>query len=285
MIRFGPAAAPRWFDQDLTRLPRYLDLIAAAGGRAIEFVVLPGAGSLELGRVHVLERDAPAAIEMAQARGLIVNLHAPLPPSFRMSQWGKDERAYRSRFAPVIETLSRTARGQEVSPLLVMHAAANEPDVATGFLSQLLEDLSTTAATARISVELRARSGTEDDRFDRNLYTLAEFVSGLSEERIGICWDVAHDWENTGHISRLTPDLLALINHVHIHDSRLSGEVHAPLGVGSVPWRLAIQQLSNADWQGAITLEIRYRYATERGDPWTVLTHNLMQVRATLAGE
>jgi sugar phosphate isomerase/epimerase len=285
MIRFGPAAAPRWFDQDLTLLPRYLDLISDAGASAIEFIVLPGEGSLELGRIHLFERDVPSAVELAQARGLTVNLHAPLPAAFRLSEWAKNQDEYKARFASIVHMMYRIAQGQPAPPLLVMHAAAGEPELTADFLITAVEELHATAPSAGLSLELRAQSEPNDGRFDRDLRSLAEFVAGLGTAHVGICWDVAHDWENTGHISRLMPDLLSLINHVHIHDSRPGGEVHAPLGHGNVPWRQAIQQLIDAKWQGAITLEIRYRYATERGDPWMVLARNLIDVRTILAGE
>ena len=107
MIRIGPAAAPRWFDQDLSKYGRYLDLIAAAGGSAIEFVVLPGTGTEELGRVHLLEQDLPAATKLAHERGFTINLHAPLPPEFRMSEWANDCVTYSSRFASILNMVTR----------------------------------------------------------------------------------------------------------------------------------------------------------------------------------
>ena len=44
MIRFGPAASPRWFNQDAGRFNDYADLLKDSGAGAIEFVLLPGVG-------------------------------------------------------------------------------------------------------------------------------------------------------------------------------------------------------------------------------------------------
>jgi sugar phosphate isomerase/epimerase len=79
---------------------------------------------------------------------------------------------------------------------------------------------------------------------------------------------------------------LRYINHVHLHDRHPGGGgLHAPLGMTGLPWRRAIGCLQNAGWNGAITLEIRYRYALELGQPWDVLAASFDQVRRVLTGE
>lgn len=285
MIRFGPAGAPRWFNQNLALLEHYLDLIAEEGGSAIEFVVLPDPGTEELGRVHLLGPIAPTAIDRAQARGLMVNLHAPLTPAFRVAEWARDRDSYRNRFLPIIDLLRVTEVGQAEPPVFVIHAAAGRPDQTSNYLEWLAETLSGAHLAARIAVELRGPGSGDFHEFDRSLATLSAFVDGIGDDRIGICWDVAHDWEHGGDIAELGPDLARHINHVHVHDNRPTGEVHAPLGSGSVPWRDALRQLNDAGWSGSVTLEIRYRYACELGDPWDILRASLQAARAVLAGE
>jgi sugar phosphate isomerase/epimerase len=285
LIRFGPAAAPRWFNQDLARFEQYLDLIVEEGGSAIEFVVLPGSGTEELGRVHLLGPVASEAVALAQARGLQVNLHAPLTPEFRITEWAADRASYRERFARVIELLHVAEVGQSDPPRLVIHAAAGRPALTSEYLEWLAGELTRAHSAAGISVELRGPSSGADRDFDRSLSTLRDFVESLGTGRIGICWDIAHDWEHGGGIAELSPGLLRQINHIHIHDNRPTGEVHAPLDSGSVPWRFALRQLGDAQWSGSITLEIRYRYALEQGEPWDVLRASLRAARAVLAGE
>jgi sugar phosphate isomerase/epimerase len=285
LIRYGPAGAPRWFNQDVALLDHYLDLIALDGGSAIEFVVLPGPGTEELGRVHLLGPIAPLAIARAQAKGLIVNLHAPLTPEFRVAEWARDRSSYREQFSALIDLLRVTESGQPEPPTLVIHAAAGRPDQTADYLEWLAGALSGAHSAARIAVELRGPAKGTSRQFDRSLETLAAFVDTLGDDRIGICWDVAHDWENGAGIAELDSGLLRCINHVHIHDNRPTGEVHAPLGTGAVPWRDALRQLNEAQWSGSVTLEIRYRYARELGDPWDILRASLQAARAVLAGE
>jgi sugar phosphate isomerase/epimerase len=285
VIRFGPAAAPRWFNQDLNRLRAYLELISEAGARSIEFVTLPGEGTEELGRVHLLEPIARRAIRDAQATGLVVNLHAPLTPEYRLTDSGMGESQFERGFASVLDLLQFAEAGQAVSPVLVLHAASVDPGLTADRIGWLADRLRASGSAALLSLELRAEHAAGDRRFDRSMGTLARFVRNLGQNRVGICWDVAHDWESGGVISRLTPAELAIVNHVHIHDSRADGVVHAPLGGGHVPWENAVRQLMYAGWSGSITLEIRYRYAVEQGDPWRVLEDSLRSFQAVLSGE
>lgn len=285
MIRFGPAAAPRWFNQNIARFREYLDLIGAAGATAIEFVMFPGIGSEELGRVHLLPRIAHEAVTESHARGFHVNLHAPLTSEFRMVEWARGRDAYRTRFAPMLELIHRVEAGQALPPVIVFHAADDDAETTASFLAWMSEELDRRGARAQLSLELRVSAGPADSRFDRSLESLASFLNQYHLPRVGICWDVAHDWENSGQVTALTPDMTHRINHIHIHDSRADGAVHAPLTRDRVPWQGAVATLGNVQWRGSVTLEIRYRYAAELGEPWDVLAESLRQFRTVLAGE
>src|SRR3954470_23484238 len=85
LIAFGPAAAPRWFDNDSERLSAYLDLIQDSGGSAIECVLLPGPVSIEQRRVHVSDTLWPQIVREVGRRNMIVTLHWPLLPEFHFS--------------------------------------------------------------------------------------------------------------------------------------------------------------------------------------------------------
>jgi len=285
LIRFGPAAAPRWFNQDIARFREYLDLIAIAGASAIEFVAFPGHGTEELGRVHLLPQIAREAIAESHARGFHVNLHGPLTNEFRMAEWARGRDTYQSRFLPLLEFIELVEAGQPAPPVVVFHAAGEAPQITADYLAWLVEELEKRRSNARLSLELRVRNGPSDPRFDRSIGPLVSFLDRLDLPRVGICWDVAHDWENGGEITVVTQGVLRYVNHVHIHDSRSDGAVHAPLTRDRVPWQDAVKALRNAQWQGSITLEIRYRYAAEQGEPWDVLEESLRTFQSTLAGE
>ena len=137
MIRFGPAAAPRWFNQDMGRFADYVSLIKECGGSAIEFVLLPGEGTKELGRVHLLEQYWQSAVEIAVSGGLVVNSHAPLPPDFGVSRWNESIIAYEWRFDPIVDYLASVEAATGRVPVFVLHAAAERPDVTARYLSWL----------------------------------------------------------------------------------------------------------------------------------------------------
>jgi hypothetical protein len=46
-----------------------------------------------------------------------------------------------------------------------------------------------------------------------------------------------------------------------------------------------VEQLKDSGWSGAITLEIRYRYAIEQGEPWRVLAESFERVNRVLTKE
>lgn len=285
MIRFGPAAAPRWFNQDLNRFDQYLDLLAEAGATQLEFVLIPGAHSEEIGRVHLLEPYWTPAVMKANRRGFHVDVHAPLPAQYRMVEWLRDPAGYDSHFTRIARQLLEIEEVQEESPVYVLHAADNLPDVTQTFIAHHLDRLDQIGSDANLAIELRAPNSSDDNRFDRHLNSLIGVLEPIGSDRVGVCWDVAHDWERDSSITPVTTELLRWIRHVHIHDNRLDGHVHAPLDSGVVPWRDALSQLKDAGYAGSVTLEIRYRYASEHGEPWSVLSESLRSVQSTLAGE
>jgi sugar phosphate isomerase/epimerase len=116
---------------------------------------------------------------------------------------------------------------------------------------------------------------------------LLSLVEPFDDRYAGICWDVAHDWENDlSHGRAITePDasFLARVAHVHIHDSAPDGSVHYPLGDGGVPWRGHLATLASAGYAGSVIMEIRYRYALAVGEPWHVLRDSYRAAESELA--
>ncbi len=285
MIRYGPAASPRWFDGDLDRFPAYLDVLKAAGARQIEFVLLPGPGSPELGRVHLLESQWASAFERARSAGMHIDLHWPLPAEYRLIEWILAPDQYMAGVEPILSAAHGIGAAQPNPPALVLHAAADDKEATRRFLNALLERVAQAGARIRPVVELRAPSGLDDQRFDRSLDSLIRVLEPLGSDAVGICWDIAHDWEADGLVTEVDPAHIRWIRHVHLHDNRTDGHVHAPLGTGTIPWEDAIERLRALRYSGSVTLEIRYRYATDHGAPWSVLDDSLRRVRAVLEGE
>ena len=156
----------------------------------------------------------------------------------------------------------------------------------SSFLAWLALALRGHRSDARIAIESRLRTEPGDVRFDRRLSSLASFIGGLNQSNVGICWDVANHFGSANHERLPTPEVLSRIDHVHLHDRHSGGGgFHAPLSADGLPWRQAIRHLRTAGWSGTVTLEIRYRYALEQGDPWRVLGDSLDQARTALMEE
>jgi sugar phosphate isomerase/epimerase len=118
----------------------------------------------------------------------------------------------------------------------------------------------------------------DDDRWDRSPLSLADGVT----PPVGICWDIANQWLGSRETD-LPAAARAAVRHIHLHDSRPDLTLHAPLDTGAIHWRGAITRfLEQSPWQGCVTLEIRYRYASEIGEPWSVLEDSIRHAARVL---
>lgn len=273
-IRIGCAASPRWYDLSLSRLDAFIEALLGWGATSTELVLHPGEGDEATARVHVVERDWTAVVDRFQRRGIFCHVHAPLGPVFKLSRWAGDRDGVEASFKSVFAMLRRIAAGQAEPPVLILHAGPLvETRAFVEWAALAMGDVKTLFA-----VELRRPQAGLGSSFDRDRSTLAAFVQGLADERVGICWDVAHDWEGGRGRSDWTAapsdDFLRHVLHVHVHGhGRFDGrdEVHFPLQSGDIPWRSMLSPLLTRGYDGAMTIEARYRYACSLGDPWTAL--------------
>jgi sugar phosphate isomerase/epimerase len=278
LIAFGPAAAPRWFDNDAERLIAYLDLIQDSGGSAIECVLLPGPVSIGQRRVHVSDTLWPHIVREVGRRNMIVTLHWPLLPEFHFSAVANEPEAIANRARVILVSAADLDQDRIV---LVVHG---DSDNAERTRAQCLAILGSDSTGDRleIAVELRSRSDADDQRWDRSLESIVETLAGWQEPHIGLCLDIANAWRNTGIVPSLDQGSLDLLRHVHLHDVRPDGNLHAPLSGSEIDWAPFLCDLRSSDWGGSVTLEIRYRYASENGEPWSVLTDSLRRIHDVL---
>jgi sugar phosphate isomerase/epimerase len=68
--------------------------------------------------------------------------------------------------------------------------------------------------------------------------------------------DFGHTHFGTDSYERFCTDLGGQIRHVHFSDNRGRSDDHAPLGVGSINWKQAVECLQAAGYDGTITLEV-----------------------------
>jgi sugar phosphate isomerase/epimerase len=104
------------------------------------------------------------------------------------------------------------------------------------------------------------------DRENEGLIRLGDTYEGVLDlidgTRSAVCWDFGHAWrsallEKQPHKPPAT--LLAKIEHVHLHDARISNGIyrdHEPLDTGASPWRAYLQLLFEHGYDKRILLEL-----------------------------
>jgi len=290
VIRIGNASSPRWYDLSPVRLEEYIDRLSGWGASTTELVLHRGEFDDRTARVHVLEEDWIQVFERYRSHGFTCNVHAPLDPRFKFDRFESDPEGIKREFLPVVHAVADFSQRQGEDCTLVVHGASgghNNPREATAaFLSWVSGEL-TRSGSGRIALELRSPGRSMSTVFDRSRRAIAEFIRWLGDERIGICWDLAHDWEASESDPAWTqspdPEFLELVNHVHLHDASIGDRlVHHPLQSGRIPWQSMLKPLVGAKYDSAITLEIRYRLAISLGEPWHVLGGSYAMLRGYL---
>lgn len=281
----GNASAPRWYDRSLDRLRDYVGLLAGLGATATEIVVHDGPIDDVASRVHVPADHVDAVVGAFRNVGMHVNAHGPLTPEFRLSLLATETVDLKARYQPVLRTASEMAQRQQATTQFVLHSASGTEDDVE-LTAAFIDWAKRNSSGLQFAIELRQVAGWDDRRMDRSRAGLLAFVESFEPADVGICWDIANDWGNReGEPDwRVEPDadFLARVSHVHVHGVGKDGSLHHPLQVSTAPWNRAIQALTRAEYEGAVTMEVRYRHALACGEPWHVLaeSYRLMALAA-----
>lgn len=275
-ISLGSASAPRWYGQDRTNLPRYIDHIKEAGATAAELVLHHGPAEADHGKVHVLEHDWDAVVAAYRSAGFRLAFHASLHSRFDVGRWSTEPDDLKAAYGELIRRVGTVANEQGAETALVVHGASmpterESRDLTAGFLSWAGETAEKVGGVA-IALEVRrAKAG----RIDANRQTIVEVIESVGHDSVGICWDLGHDWENRAQHPAWTtipPDwFLRHVKHVHVHDAGPNDVVHYPLVLDSVPFRSQLPTLALRGYDGVVTMEVRWRYAASLGEPWDLM--------------
>lgn len=288
-VRIGNAGAPRWYDLSQRRLDDYIEQLIAWGATSTELVLHHGEADERVARVHVLADDWDRVFARYLAHGIVCHVHAPLHPRFKLDRWRSDRAALQAEWTPILDAVADFSERQGEESILVIHGAGVR-DTTSHFLEWAARELIARGSGGLISLELRRPRVATDDGFDRNRGAIEAFVRGLGNERVGICWDIGHDWEaHTLHRETMHApgdEFTKLVNHVHLHDAGVeSDDVHFPLQSGRIHWTEPLGHLLHSGYRGAITLEVRYRFAQSMGEPWSVLGGTYELLRSYLVSQ
>jgi sugar phosphate isomerase/epimerase len=83
-------------------------------------------------------------------------------------------------------------------------------------------------------------------------------LASMGQVPIGVCLDTGHG-QLAGDLCSIIEKLTAYLRMVHAHDNHGRGDDHQPPGTGSIDWYNVTGALAEADFHGAIILELAGR--------------------------
>ncbi|GIW04656.1 MAG: hypothetical protein KatS3mg059_1276 [Thermomicrobiales bacterium] len=291
-ILLGSAAAPRWWDLDPARLATYLARLRSWGATSAELVLHHGPADEQTARVHIMQADWSEVIRRFHAAGLVCHVHAPLTPPFSLRRWHTERHALQQVFLPILAAADQIAQRQGSTCVVVVHGA-NHPaagEAANGaatiqFLEWAASHCERELPGVLLALELR-RARSDAPMLDASRAGIVSLIERVASPKAGICWDFGHDWENRRTEPNWqpvpSPAFLSRVIHVHAHDAGPDGAVHYPLVTHRVPIEEQVAALRATGYAGALTLEIRYRFAAALGEPHAMLQASYERMRQLL---
>ena len=251
-MELGFGLHPKWLGSGSRE--EFLAPLKAAGMSVLEFTLHPATEEWQAMR---------GLAEECVRAGYRCHFHAPYQSSFTIAGFATSGRdAIRRMYAPALELVERLAGEQRSDPALVIHGAtANAPRAelrrdTEAFLAWVLAE----THYSRLMLEILppkpplTRIGESRDE-------LLDLVRTMNDPRVGICWDLGHDYL-LGYTAAPTDDFLRAVRHVHIHDINAAREDHFPLIFGNVPWQADLRALVGVGFDGAGGMEINGNRAT-----------------------
>jgi sugar phosphate isomerase/epimerase len=291
-VLLGNSGSPRWYSGEDRTLERYLDSLVAWGATSAEIVLHHGPFDERTARVHVIEPDWSETVSAYQRRGLAVQLHVSLDQRFATSRWRDDREGLMDEFEPILALASVIAESQE-RVVLVLHGASdqaatldqNEASTA-GLLDWLATRFETSSLPACAGLELGAAKDGRETATARARASVFGLVEQVASPQVGICWDLAHDRENSAReadwTERPSDEFLRRVVHVHLHDLDDQGMAHYPLLLGNVPFERQLAALAEVKSLPSLTMEVRWLCAVRMGEPWEMLARSYEAVWSAL---
>jgi sugar phosphate isomerase/epimerase len=163
-------------------------------------------------------------------------------------------------YRPLLEIAEDNARRAGVSPTLVVHAAVSRHPVAIdslvddtraylGWIAQAFPDV-------RIALENNHPVQGSEIKICVGRADVLKISGCLPASRLGICWDMGHDYLS-GAADEPSPEWLSRVIHVHVHDVDEHGNDHFPLIFGRVPYFRWLKALKEAGMKGIVVLELK----------------------------
>lgn len=237
---------PKWLSSGTRE--EFLAPLKAAGMSVLEFTLHPGTEEWQAMR---------ALAEECVRAGYRCHFHAPYQSPFTLAGFSSSQRdAIRRMYAPALELVERLAGEQRFHPALVIHGATAQAPRAElrrdteEFLAWVLAE----THSSRLMLEILppkpplTRIGESRDE-------LLDLICKMNHTRLGICWDLGHDYL-LGYHELPSDTFLRAVRHVHVHDVNAARVDHFPLVYGNVPWQADLRALVRVGFDDAVILEI-----------------------------
>ena len=203
--------------------------------------------------------NADRIAENMARRGIkIVSLHGPIYPdvrTYKKDRWHSLGSIEDPRRVASVEANRKAAAwlGRNGGGTVVLHTGFPPdnwyPHRWAAFLSSLAELVDLTPDNVRYAVEnTPVGSGCSD--------IIRDIVLRFPENRVGVCIDLGHAniIETVQGAIRNAGNRLI---HIHASDNHGEKDDHLIPGEGNIHWKMVMQELRKADFQGAFTLELR----------------------------
>jgi sugar phosphate isomerase/epimerase len=249
-IRIGFSMHPRWTDR--AGLKAFIDPLRRAGLSALEF---------ELDDHLDCWSDSPPLMEAAVEQGLELSFHAPYRSPHSLVGFAGDRRPdLEQEYRPLLEIAEGWARRSGKPRTLVVHAAVSQPPAdSTSLVTDTIVYLNwVTDVFPNLHLALENNHPPIKDEIKVGIQRadVLKIASSLPPTRVGICWDMGHDYLRHQQ-DEPSPEWLSRVMHVHLHDVDEADLDHYPLVLGNVPHLSWLQGLKQAGMKGIVVLELK----------------------------
>jgi sugar phosphate isomerase/epimerase len=249
-IRIGFSMHPRWADQG--ELEIFVRPLRQAGLSALEF---------ELDDRLDLWPEFQPLMQTATEQGLDLSFHAPYRAPRTLIGFSSDRRpVLEQEYRPLLEIAEKWAQQTGKEPTLVVHAAVSMPPAdPQALIADTTAYLNWVAANfphLRLALENNHPPTKNEVKVGIQREDVLKLAGCLPPERLGICWDMGHDYLR--HTSdEPSPEWLARVIHVHVHDVDDADNDHYPLTIGNVPYPGWLKSLKQTGMKGIVVLELK----------------------------
>ena len=248
-IKIGFSMHPRWVGED--GLEAFLTPLRSVGLSSLEF---------ELDSHLEMWDETRKLMEQCVNLGMDLCFHAPYRLPHRIAGFsGKGKGLIQQDYRSMLDIASEWAKRSGGLKTVVFHGARGEQEPHSqlftdtrDFCSWLLESF----PELRFALENNNPKESKVTKIGVTREEVLGLVIEFKSPRLGICWDMGHDYL-AHRDDALAPNWLKRIIHVHVHDVDVQENDHFPLVFGKVPHAKWLAALCQAGMQGIVTLELK----------------------------